>query len=240
MITIGNAVTDERNKSKDGKAGNQKNELRFQDWYNRSKGWSSVIRCKNDKLREKIADAMELAVKNKHIGYDQNQRMTLMKEAEKVDFAIDNITVDCETDCSALVSVCVLTAIRKTLGSMYTGNELSILKGIDGFYIYKTDEYTKSDAKLKRGDILLGDGHTAIVVNDLYHFSRELSKGSKGDDVKALQTRLNALGYACGSADGEFGTKTHNAVKLAQIAFKLTSDGVVGKNTATALGFIWY
>ena len=33
-------------------------------------------------------------------------------------------------------------------------------------------------------------------------------KGSKGEAVALLQLMLNEKGYACGSADGIFGTKT--------------------------------
>lgn len=39
-----------------------------------------------------------------------------------------------------------------------------------------------------------------------------LQKGSKGDEVKALQERLNELGYSVGTVDGDFGGKTEKAV----------------------------
>jgi len=61
----------------------------------------------------------------------------------------------------------------------------------------------------------------------------------KGDDVKEVQTRLNELGYNCGSADGVFGKKTDIAVKNFQTDNDLTVDGIVGKKTAEALGFRW-
>ena len=41
-----------------------------------------------------------------------------------------------------------------------------------------------------------------------------LQKGSKGDDVKALQQRLIQLNYLSGTADGDFGGKTASAVEL--------------------------
>jgi len=53
----------------------------------------------------------------------------------------------------------------------------------------------------------------------------------KGDDVKALQTFLNNLGYNTGTPDGSFGPKTEAAVKLFQTANNLTADGKVGKIT---------
>lgn len=70
--------------------------------------------------------------------------------------------------------------------------------------------------------------------------SRNLSKGSSGNDVKILQNRLasTAKKYALalgGPADGKFGPKTQAAVKLFQKDFGLVEDGIVGPNTFTAL-----
>lgn len=58
-----------------------------------------------------------------------------------------------------------------------------------------------------------------------------LKKGSKGDEVKTLQTLLNAKGFNCGTADGVFGAKTVSAVKAFQKANGLTADGIVGNQT---------
>ena len=57
------------------------------------------------------------------------------------------------------------------------------------------------------------------------------SKNSKHKVVKPLQKYLNALGYNCGTVDGDFGNKTDSAVKSFQKKKKLTEDGVVGQNT---------
>ena len=59
----------------------------------------------------------------------------------------------------------------------------------------------------------------------------QLSNGGKGEQVKTLQRLLNALGYSCGKADGDFGKNTLAAVKKFQSAKKLTADGIVGQNT---------
>ena len=40
----------------------------------------------------------------------------------------------------------------------------------------------------------------------------DLQKGSRGQEVKLLQTLLNQLGYSVGKVDGIFGSKTENAV----------------------------
>ena len=58
-----------------------------------------------------------------------------------------------------------------------------------------------------------------------------LKKGCKGEDVRALQGILDALGYPCGKADGSFGSGTEAAVKKFQAANNLTADGCVGAKT---------
>ena len=58
-----------------------------------------------------------------------------------------------------------------------------------------------------------------------------LLKGSNCSEVKALQILLNGLGFDCGKADGDFGTKTHDAVIKFQKSRKLDADGIVGKDT---------
>ncbi len=61
----------------------------------------------------------------------------------------------------------------------------------------------------------------------------QLTKGCKGDSVKALQILLIANGYSCGKAgaDGDFGSATDAAVRAFQKANGLTVDGIVGENT---------
>ena len=62
-----------------------------------------------------------------------------------------------------------------------------------------------------------------------------LRKGDKGNNVRALQTRLIELGYLTGSADGNFGNYTRSAVIVFQHNNGLTADGVAGKDTHTML-----
>ena len=62
-----------------------------------------------------------------------------------------------------------------------------------------------------------------------------LRRGSRGDDVKVVQNRLNALDFNCGTADGVFGRKTRRAVKGLQRACLLVVDGVVGAKSWSAM-----
>ena len=57
----------------------------------------------------------------------------------------------------------------------------------------------------------------------------------QGDDVKAVQNKLNSLGYNCGTADGYYGNATRTAVISFQSAKGLTADGEVGPATWSAL-----
>lgn len=60
-----------------------------------------------------------------------------------------------------------------------------------------------------------------------------LRQGSKGDEVKKLQSALISAGYDVGStgADGIYGSKTASAVKAYQKANGLSVDGIVGTQT---------
>ena len=62
-----------------------------------------------------------------------------------------------------------------------------------------------------------------------------LKIGAKGDITKLLQEKLRNLGYYMGDIDGKFGDITFKAVKKFQSDHNLSTDGIVGKNTWTAL-----
>ena len=59
--------------------------------------------------------------------------------------------------------------------------------------------------------------------------------GSRGDEVREIQTRLAALGYYDGTIDGIYGTQTKKAVQKFQQDRGLTADGIAGKQTLNAL-----
>ena len=70
----------------------------------------------------------------------------------------------------------------------------------------------------------LGD---RILVHTPGHLQR-------GEDVVALQERLNTLGFAAGRVDGRFGPETERAVRGFQRAYGLPGDGSVGPETLRA------
>ena len=63
-----------------------------------------------------------------------------------------------------------------------------------------------------------------------------LRVGSRGEAVEQLQTKLKRWGYYTGTVDGIFGAQTKAAVEYFQRRNGLAVDGIVGDETAKALG----
>lgn len=61
-------------------------------------------------------------------------------------------------------------------------------------------------------------------------------RGSSGETVTQIQTRLKSWGYYSGSIDGVYGSATEKAVKYFQKSNGLTADGQAGDETLAALG----
>ncbi len=66
-----------------------------------------------------------------------------------------------------------------------------------------------------------------------------LSKyGSRGEEVRQIQTKLKRWGYYSGNVDGIYGTQTLNAVKYFQRKNGLAVDGIAGPKTLAAMGIM--
>ena len=224
-------------------------EVSTQEWYLHSKGWV-LLRATSAAVREKIAVAMERACANNNIGYSQPTRNTLYNDVKPYGFDPAKTTKKVNTDCSALVRVCVNFA-GITVGDFITSNEVSTLMATGAFDKFTDSKYTTKPDYLMRGDILVTKtkGHTVVVlsngdkagqeaVSPAYKLGdRILKNGMEGADVKELQTMLIQLGYDCGSwgVDGEFGDSTQNAVEAFQTASSCAVDGEVGPETLDAL-----
>ena len=246
-VKVGSARIDENGKTHGGKAGDQNGkEVSTQAWYKHSKGWR-VLRCKNADKAEKIARAMQAACDNANIGYDQYQRDSLYNAAKGVDFDPARVDTPCETDCSALVRVCLAYA-GITVKNFRTPNEASILLRSGEFIELKESRYTDQSSYLRRGDILVTrtQGHTVVVLSNGSKAETTpaeeaprtiLKRGMKGDDVRRLQQRLMELGYALPKygADGDYGSETATAVKAFQRDRGLTADGIADEATHAAL-----
>ena len=245
-VKVGSARSDENKSAHSGKAGDQTGrEVSTQNWYLHSKGWR-VFRAKDPSKAEKIAQDMQWACDNKHIGYDQWERNSLYKVAEKVGFNCSKVTTNCETDCSALVRVCCAYAGIMGLPSDFrTGNMPSNLMKTGQFVEMKGAKYQESSDYLRRGDILVtkSSGHTVVVLSNgpkiyVAPVVEGLCSGDKGDDVRAMQRELLKWDKEClpnYGADGDFGSETESALKRFQTEKGLPVTGVYDNATQAAL-----
>lgn len=113
-----------------------------------------------------------------------------------------------------------------------------------GFHTNKAQaEWLLNDGNLEK----LAKAEAAVIADHYGYYGTEnsnqkglvevkvsvLKKGTKGTQVKALQTLLIGYGYSCGSygADGSFGGATDKAVRAYQKDNGLTVDGSVGPKT---------
>lgn len=182
MVMIGSARIDENGHATFGKAGDQTGkEVSTQEWYLHSKGWY-VIRAKSERVAEDIAIAMEHACANNNIGYDQNERFTAYdwckyNNGGNYDPAL--ITAKVETDCSALVRLCLAYA-GIFVGDFCTTDEYDVLMET-GKFINATNPASRNPEYLRRGDILVTKvkGHTVVV----------LTSGSKIKDAKNITNK---------------------------------------------------
>lgn len=246
-VLIGSARSSYGNTSPGDQNGGK--EVSTENWYLHSKGWV-VLRAKNPEARERIAVAMERACANDDIGYDQSTRLTLFNNVKGFGFDPAKTTKKVNTDCSALVRVCVHYAGIE-VDNFITSNEVSKLMATGEFEKFSDDAHCKSSDHLLRGDILdtRTKGHTVVVLSNGAKASEEvvyvsyklgdriLKNGMDGEDVKELQTCLIGLDYDCGAwgADGEFGDSTQQAVERFQTAHGCAVDGEVGPETLAAL-----
>jgi hypothetical protein len=247
----GGASIDENGKAYGGQAGNQTGrELRKAAWYLHSKGWY-ILRAKESAVRKRLAEAMRRAVANQNIGYDQWQRNTLWNVARLVGYDPARVMSPVETDCSALVRVCMAYAGVVVDTAFRTTDQVKVTMATGAFELLTEDRYCKRPDYLMEGDILVTrtQGHTVIVLNDGDLAGSEgaqpaqptyptIRKGSKGAAVNAAQTLLLGWKASClprYGADAHFGSETDKAVRDFQRAHALVVDGIVGAKTWAAL-----
>jgi len=86
------------------------------------------------------------------------------------------------------------------------------------------------DGELPSGEVPEGGNRVEIMLN-------LLANGSRGEEVRNLQRLLISRGYSVGGAgaDGIFGSGTESGVRAFQRAMGLAADGMVGKDTWTAI-----
>ena len=245
-IIIGSARIDENGKAAGGASGDGKQkstpdytgEVSLQEFYVHSKGWY-VLRPKDPSIAQDIAGLVRVACNNPCIGYDQAQRLEILKVG-----VFTQTKTEC--DCSSLIRAIVKEASGIDPGNFITSNEADKLEATGLFE--KRVKYT-SGMKLYEGDVLItcSKGHTAAVVEG---YKRELNlakndtvkkagiklevtmplikKGSKGLAVMIWQQMIGRT-YTSTEFDDDLVKDT----KVWQQAHDLEVDGIVGKNSWT-------
>ena len=247
-MRIGHTSIDERGKAKGGSAGDQNGkEVCIRNYYIYRGGWDFVLRCVDSSVADKMALICEAGCNNPNIGYNQNNRNSLYKQFLTAK-SLGGINVKCDTDCSAFMTVCAIAAginIQYGFNAPTTSTMKRVFKNTGKLQCLYEKEYLTSNEYLKRGDILVKEGHHTIMIldNGARAYEAPLTKkvtdvsdyptlqnGAKGSLVKTLQTLLNKHGSRL-TVDGSFGPATKNAVVAYQKLNGLVPDGIVGKNT---------
>lgn len=145
-------------------------------------GWSYVFRAKDPEVAEYIAWAMTRTVENgKHGGYSQTDPKNPQYPREGLFDALQalggfrpdpmDITWLFNCDCSSSSGAVVYHAGVKDwrLRTMWTGNEREILMSTGAFVELTDPLLLELGTGLRRGDILLKPGHTAIAIDSDDH-----------------------------------------------------------------------
>ena len=246
-IKIAHASISENGGIKNGKAGDQTGkEVCIRAWYN--KPWQYVIRFKDEAIREKVAYAMERACNNSAIGYDQNERNSLLTRARSVGYDPGKVTSKCETDCSALVTLaCIYAGIAES-SLVVSGNSATTstlrnrLIKTGRVEVFSSSKYTKSDDYLLRGDILLKEGSHVVVAIENGSKTVATSVPSVSTTTSSTYTRtqfIKDVQSAIGaSVDGKVGNETLS--KLVTVSKKKNNRHAVVKPLQRYLNALGY
>lgn len=176
MVKISNCGHDERGRYAGGKAGDQTGtEYQIMNWYSRP--WLCVLRFNDAKIATMIADMATKAAQNNLIGYDQgtagnsNDRYSFWRHLKASNYDPAQITVACESDCSASTAAIVKgagyrlnNARLKSVSIYLTTRNMRAAMKIAGAKVLTDRKYLTSGDYLKAGDILLNDNHHVAIA----------------------------------------------------------------------------
>ena len=152
-----------------------------------------VLRPKLSTLAEASAVACEAGCNNAHIGYSQSSRNTLYSLASAVNFDLAQVNTDCNTDCSAFMTVCAIAGGAKiSYGSNAptTTNMRTRFKQSGDYSVLTDTKHLTVTDYLKRGDILVKEGkHTVMVLENGSNHEDEIT--DLGGDIITAITKVS-------------------------------------------------
>ena len=202
MAKIGEARFDERGALACGQPGDQTGEeVKESPFYNSAvKPWQLVFRCKDAEKAKLFALYMKQACANNHVGYAQYTNVD-NHFAGRYGFhyamcsfkSILEINVDCNCDCSSLVSEIVNQAGIPVSVYMVTAEQVKIFDQTGMF-----DKITfKEGMKLKTGDVMWRNGHTAIITEGDPDEEGKCTIGTVTTDVNLRTGPVNLIVNFC-------------------------------------------
>lgn len=85
---------------------------------------------------------------------------------------------------------------------------------------------------IKRSSLIISVLLSSILLTPVYAKTPQtLKEGMSGNEVKVLQQDLKGLGLLNANATGYYGTLTNQAVKKLQSKYKISPNGIAGKET---------
>ncbi len=108
------------------------------------------------------------------------------------------------------------------------------------------EENNKKGKKLKNKLRLISNRKFLLIISLLiliigyifnnYQVDAVFKYGSNGEEVKQIQEKLQRWGHYDGEIDGNYGSKTQEAVKDFQQSVGITADGIAGNETLEKMG----
>lgn len=234
---IGQASCDERGRYVGGQAGNQSGtELNTRAAY--LYNWKYLIRFNDASRAAKCGTAMAAAVANMNIGYDQNERNSILPLARACGWDLSRIATPCECDCSSLTGVCGIAA-GASENAIYQGGNLCYMGNIAQRFeatglvsVYTSADYVGSTAKWQVGDILVSGSHAVVVAGGA------VASGGSAiavfGDIEELAHAVIAGRYGIGAARRAALGDKYDAVQARVNALLNGGANAVGTSTGTA------
>ena len=203
-VKLSNCGHDENGRYAGGRAGDQTGtEYQIINWYSRP--WKCVLRFENKNVAAMIADMAKKAALNNLIGYDQgtagnsNDRYTFWQHLKASNYDPAQITIACESDCSASTAAIIkgagyrlgIQALQNVSIYLTTYDMRSALR-VAGAKVLTESKYLTSGNYIKAGDILLNDDHhvAIAITSGPYAGSTTTGTATNTGDTKKSVTEI--------------------------------------------------